>query len=358
MSKSTLKDRMAAIGSGILIVSLVLLKAVNPHYSVPTPAMEQSVHVGDVVMASRLAYGLRIPFTTYRLPATSPVQRGDVVVFHFPAGDTVLVGREDRTYYDLVREAAYTGQELEGSVATRSISDRTIYMKRCVAIAGDKVELKDGLLYINDQQEKEPVNAMLSWSVTFVHEVHEDVAESLQQYHAEIVDAQNANTLLIRMTRADAARCRGAEGVKAVVPFSYPAGAQMMPVANIFPNNFKYYHWNTDNMGPIQVPRKGDILTINDSTQAQYSRIIGVYEGNKLETRDGKIYINGQEATQYTCKMNYYWVMGDNRHNSADSRFWGFVPEDHLEAKASHILWSWDSRSHRLRTDRTWTPVR
>ena len=170
--------------------------------------------------------------------------------------------------------------------------------------------------------------------------------------------ALGPDSFAIRMTPEAAARFKKAECVVSIRPFHYRVGEQVMPVANIFPNDLAHYHWNIDNMGPIHIPGKGDVLILNVSTLAQYSRIIGAYEGNKLETRDGKIYINGKEATQYTCHQNYYWMMGDNRHNSADSRFWGFVPEDHLEAKATRILMNTASDQNQPRSARMWMPLR
>ncbi len=345
---------------GIALVALLGWKAAHPHYSIPTPAMDQTVRVGDVVLASRAAYGLRIPFTGMRLPATSPIQRGDVVAFHFPAGDTVLIGREDRTYYDMVREAAYTGQPLEGAIEARSVTGRTPYLKRCVAVAGDKVEIKGGMLYVNDQPEKEPEHGLKAWTVTFTTApTQEDLERFISEFGAEFMMTQDKPlTYAIRMTREAALKFKSVQGVVSVSPFSFPTGYQMMPVANVFPNDLTHYSWNIDHMGPIHVPKKGDVLILNDSTLAQYSRLIGVYEGNKLEVREGKIYINGQQTTQYTCRQNYYWMMGDNRHNALDSRFWGFVPEDHLEAQITRVLWSWDSEHSRLRTERTMMPFR
>ena len=122
-----------------------------------------------------------------------------------------------------------------------------------------------------------------------------------------------------------------------------------------------WYHWNIDNFGPITIPKKGVILQLNDSTLSQYRRLIEIYEGNKLEQRDGKIFINGKEATSYQCKMDYYWMMGDNRSNSADSRFWGFVPEDHIVGKAWFIWLSINYKAedifHKVRWSRLFTNI-
>ena len=137
--------------------------------------------------------------------------------------------------------------------------------------------------------------------------------------------------------------------------------SERKPVANIFPNNFKYYRWNIDNFGPITIPKKGETLLLNDSTMCQYRRLIEIYEGNKVEQKEGKIFINDKEATSYTCKMDYYWMMGDNRSNSADSRFWGFVPEDHIVGKAWFIWLSINYKAddfiHKIRWNRILTNI-
>jgi signal peptidase I len=131
-------------------------------------------------------------------------------------------------------------------------------------------------------------------------------------------------------------------------------------IESIFPNNFKYNKWNVDNFGPIVIPAAGTKLVLNDSTMNQYKRLIEIYEGNTLETKDGKFFINGVESKEYTCKMNYYWMMGDNRHNSQDSRYWGFVPEDHIVGKAWFIWMSIDYAAdlfHKMRWNRLFTNI-
>ena len=171
----------------------------------------------------------------------------------------------------------------------------------------------------------------------------------------------NRNTMVLRMTNESVAKLKTFSWVKDIKQFTYASGDSMEPVADIFPNDFRYYHWNIDNFGPITIPKKGVTLQLNDSTLCQYKRLIEIYEGNKLEQHDGKIFINGKEATSYQCKMDYYWMMGDNRSNSADSRFWGFVPEDHIVGKAWFIWLSINYKAedifHKVRWSRLFTNI-
>lgn len=396
-----------------LAAAYLLRMFVFEAYTIPTPSMEKTLLVGDFLFVSKFHYGARIPQTPLalplvhhslpgsttqsylewirlpfmKLPALQKVKRYDMVVFNFPAGDTVAL-KQDRTYYDLLREAEYllkqegntttspidrVKEQYQTEIKARPVDKRENYIKRCVGIPGDKIQIKDGVLYVNDAKAFEPENAYLPYSVAFADNVQlteESVARFCQDYTAELMgpdysaDAmghEEHNAYVFRLTRENAARLNGVSGIKAVHPWYYPADNKMFPVANIFPNDFKYYHWNIDNFGPVTLPKKGDVLMLNDSTLDQYRRLIEIYEGNKLEERDGKIYINGKETTQYTTRMGYYWMMGDNRHNSADSRFWGFVPEDHIVGKAWFIWFSWDSNApdilHKIRWNRLLTNI-
>ena len=148
--------------------------------------------------------------------------------------------------------------------------------------------------------------------------------------------------------------------IESIEPFYYPKGSNEDVIASIYPNTFKYFHWNVDNFGPIVIPAKGSVLQLNDSTIYLYKRIIEIYEGHKLEIKDGKFFINEEETNTYTCKMNYYWMMGDNRHKSQDSRYWGFVPEDHIVGKAWFIWMSLDNNAdlfHKIRWNRLFTNI-
>jgi signal peptidase I len=382
------------------VVAATLLRTfVFEAYTIPTPSMEKTLLVGDFLFVSKFHYGARIPNTPLavpfvhhtipglnvqayseliklpyiKLPAFQKVKRYDMVVFNFPAGDTVALEKQDMSYYDLLRIAdyelkqagrtdvsAYDAVRQQFHIKARPVDKRENYIKRCVAVPGDKLEVKEGVLYINDSKAYEPENIYLPYNVTFKSNAAFS-PENLAEY--EIDDISNrfggipGDHHVYLLKKETMEKLKTFDAIESVKPFSYPANQSDDVIASIFPNNFKYYHWNVDNFGPIRIPQKGEKLVLNDSTISQYERLIQVYEGNKLEKRDGKIFVNGMEAKEYTCKLDYYWMMGDNRHNSQDSRYWGFVPEDHIVGKAWFIWLSIDYTSHNLRWSRLFTNI-
>ncbi|MCW3127365.1 MAG: signal peptidase [Bacteroidetes bacterium] len=389
-----------------LAAAYLLRMFVFEAYTIPTPSMEKTLLVGDFLFVSKFHYGARIPQTPLalpllhhslpasttqsylewvklpymKLPALQRIKRYDMVVFNFPAGDTVALQKQDQTYYDLVRNAKYELESINDhttnpidkvksdfntEIKARPVDKRENYIKRCVGISGDKIEVREGVLYVNDQKAFEPENIYLPYVITFgdsARLTQDDYTQLLNDYGAEEEHQPSGhNSVVLRLTRENMEKLKTAGQIKSIKPFAYPLAYTMGPVANIFPNNFKYYKWNIDDFGPVTIPKKGMVLHLNDSTINQYRRLIEIYEVNKLEEKNGKIYINGQETTEYTCKMDYYWMMGDNRHNSADSRFWGFVPEDHIVGKAWFIWFSWNTDAkdilHKVRWNRLLTNI-
>ncbi len=365
------------------VVATVIHLFVFQMYVIPSSSMEHSLLVGDYLYVSKLTYGPQMPNTPvamplvhntmplsttcpsfseiirwpyHRLKGLKPIRRNDVVVFNFPAGDTVLLENQAVTYYDVLRAYEQQFGREEGrrrlfgdyTVVTRPVDKRENYIKRCVAIAGDTLQVVDGEVFVNSRPQQPVPERQYYYTVQTTEPLSRSALERLG------VTEMSGNGVF--MTAAAADELRKLKNVVSVERF-VAAGSN----AEVFPHRPELYGWNQDNYGPIVIPAKGVTVPIDFRTLPLYERIIDVYEGNDLQVTDDKILINGQPATEYTFKMNYYWMMGDNRHNSADSRFWGFVPEDHVVGKASFIWLSLDQQKNfpsNIRWGRMFTKVK
>ena len=359
-------------------------------YVIPTGSMEKTLLVNDFLFVSKLTYGPRIPNTPLAVPFVhhtipglniksyteiihlpytrwfaKPIHRNDVVVFNFPAGDTLTLERDSQDpYYDILRreEASVYNQlkpqirneaELRATayeqarqnvweefhITTRPVDKRENYIKRCVAIAGDSLQLREGVLYINDTAAFVPPFSATDY---FVHSTRplndDDLREAGIRLNSDDqspdFNIQGNNLYAINLTAAELAIIKKVPGVDSVTRIIENRGS-------VYPYD-EHFNWSVDNFGPIWIPKKGATIPLTPANIALYKRAISVYENNKWEERDGKIFLNGKEATSYTFKMDYFWMMGDNRHRSQDSRYWGFVPEDHIVGSAWLIWMSYD----------------
>ncbi|HWB64410.1 MAG TPA: signal peptidase I [Chitinophagales bacterium] len=400
IKRTTVREWADAIVFAVVAATLIRI-FVAEAYMIPTPSMEKTLLVGDFLFVSKFHYGARVPNTPLALPfvhhtipvlncksyvewiklpyMTLPgfekVKRNDMVVFNFPAGDTVVLENQGPSYYDIVRYTAAANRvdyatarqmlwtDPNTHIIARPVDKRENYIKRCTGVPGDKLELKNGTLYINDAPAYVPENLYTPYMIRF----KDGVVPTDKDFDA--LDMQNISSRFPGMpsdhyvalaTVKDIEQLKAMNVAVSITPFYYQKGILQEPIENIFPNDTAHYHWNVDNFGPITIPKMGATVTLNDSTYPQYARIIEVYEHNTVQRTNGKFIINGKETATYTFKMDYYWMMGDNRHNSQDSRYWGFVPEDHIVGKAWFIWMSLNSNGdllHKIRWNRIFTLI-
>jgi signal peptidase I len=385
-----------------LIFAVIAVSLINiflfQNYRIPTPSMEKSLLVGDHLFVSKLAYGPRMPntpiafpFTQHTLPLTNgrswsnlivwpykrlvgggKVKNNDPIVFNFPAGDTVCVEEQTTSYYEIVRRSArdlkmrdtYSGgtpkpdkyylqaarKEVRAkyTVIYRPVDRRDNYVKRCIGIPGDSVSIISGILYVNgkivDDNSTQQTTYVVATNGTTIN------PKAFERLNISRSDQNmiSGAAYLLPLTMKNAEAISKFSNVTSVTPFNTSKGEY---APHIFPYN-PVYGWNEDNYGPIWIPSKGATVKLDTSNLCLYERIIDVYEENDLKVEGSTIFINNKPADSYTFKMGYYWMMGDNRHNSADSRYWGFVPEDHVVGTPKFIWLSLDKEAKGLKSIR------
>ena len=356
-------------------------------YTIPTSSMEKSMLIGDYLFVSKTSYGpkmpntpLSFPFVHHTLPLSrdkksyvewikrpykriagfGKIKNNDVVVFNFPEGDTVALNAQTQSYYQLVRSVGrkevWTNKQQYGEIISRPVDKRENYIKRCVGIPGDVIELKEGQLYVNGKTQEKFPGVQYDYQVTTNGTpVNRKTLDNMKIAEADR-QSYSGSQFFYPLTESNVEKMKTMANVTSVNKLLVPPGNWDN---NIFPFS-KNYPWNVDNFGPITIPKKGVTVDLTIENLPMYERIIDLYEENKLEVKDSTIYINGAAANNYTFKMDYYWMMGDNRHNSADSRYWGFVPEDHVVGKAVFIWLSLDkdqSFLKKIRWNRLFTSV-
>ena len=382
-----------------LVFALVAVYFINlfffQNYVIPSSSLEKSLLTGDYLFVSKVSYGPRIPETPLTMPLTQhtmplfecksyiewphwdyrrvkglgKVQLNDIVVFNFPAGDTICSAPQYQAYdyyqmcyqigyqlypqrpnpdslaqeqlplyfntiYQAGKQAIEQNSQEYGIIDTRPTDRRENYVKRCVGLPGQTLQIKDHIIYLDGKANKEPDNVQYTYHVKLKQRFDDD---TMKELGITMEDLTSLNTQgYMPLTNHAVKELKKRTDLVESIELNKDNSE-----LDIYPLNGNM-HWTRDNYGPIWIPKKGESIDLTLKNLPIYERPIRTYEGNKLEVKGGKIYINDQETTKYTFKMDYYWMQGDNRHNSLDSRYWGFVPEDHIVGKPIFIWWSSD----------------
>ena len=385
-----------------IVFALVAVYFVNiyffQNYTIPSSSLEKSLLVGDYLFVSKMSYGPRVPQTPLHMPlcqhtlpwggksyiewprweykrvTPKPVQLNDIVVFNYPEGDTIVANMpyqteyytlcygygsqillqqagslpvmdslsvmQRRSYYqtiyDLGKQYVSLNSATFGKIGYRPVDRRENYVKRCVGLPGQTLEIRDKVLYLDGKVNPDAPNVQYNYHVSLrTNYLPDDLTYSLGLSGKDVQEMYQSGIIPLTL-QAKQELEKHTEYVESIIP------VENHDTESLYPKN-GYTGWTCDNYGPIWIPKKGETIQLTLDNLPVYERPIAVYEGNDLRvTDDGKILINGEEAREYTFKMDYYWMQGDNRHCSADSRYWGFVPEDHIVGKPILVWLSTD----------------
>lgn len=366
-----------------LVLVYFIFAFIGQNYKIPSSSLEKSLLVGDYLWVNKMVYGPRVPqtplhfplaqhtlpilntksyidqpqFEYHRLAGLRDVERNDIVVFNYPCGDTVALKVQNPDYYQIVNSLKAQGVEDPrryiadrpeefGEVVWRPVDRRENYVKRCIGLPGERIKIVDDVIYINGKAIENAENVQFNYIVevnsAIPREQWEEVGVRWEDHGVEPHKSQFDGRMFYDVPLTDDAKAIVEKWPQVVAPLRYEREFyDLSGDYSLFPGNDPY-GWTRPNMGEIWIPKKGATLRLNKYNLPMYERAIHTYEGNDLEVKDGQIYINGVPTDKYTFKMDYYWMMGDNRDRSADSRYWGFVPEDHVVGTPIWVLISFD----------------
>lgn len=396
-----------------LIFAVIAVTFINifffQNYKIPTGSMEKTMLIGDHLFVSKLSYGpklpntpLTFPFTHHTMPLSQKrksyvewiklphkrlagfreIKNNDIVVFNFPEGDTVILQMQSQSYYAVVRmyanEMKYNDQRREQEVKSddeylansrkiihdtydvtyRPADKRDNYIKRCVAVAGDKFEIRNGKVYINDKMNEPEIARIQHQHIVTTNggPINQKSLERMGIYQDELQWISPVD-FVVPLTGDNVEKLSRFPNIMSIEKYANTPGNYS---PNVFPHS-PDFPWNEDNFGPLLIPARGQTVELSLTNLPLYSRIIEAYEKNDLQVKDSLIYINGEVASSYTFNMDYYFMMGDNRHNSLDSRFWGFVPDDHIVGSPVFIWLSLEKRNKglkKIRWDRLFNQIK